>query len=84
VTERTHTIAAVTLFAGAAIYLTRPLGHTLGRPRPELAPEGVDAVFDHLGGASVTLSYRLLNHTGSLASYSIAASRGAAPGNQLS
>jgi NADPH:quinone reductase-like Zn-dependent oxidoreductase len=39
----------------------------------ELAPEGVDAVFDHLGGASVTLSYRLLNRTGTLVSYSIAA-----------
>ncbi|MFE2035071.1 medium chain dehydrogenase/reductase family protein [Streptomyces scopuliridis] len=39
----------------------------------ELAPAGVDAVFDHLGGASVTLSYRLLNRTGTLVSYSIAA-----------
>jgi NADPH:quinone reductase-like Zn-dependent oxidoreductase len=38
----------------------------------ELAPDGVDAVFDHLGGASVDLSYRLLNRTGSLISYSIA------------
>jgi NADPH2:quinone reductase len=38
-----------------------------------LAPDGVDAVFDHLGGASVTLSYRLLNRTGTLVSYSIAA-----------
>lgn len=38
-----------------------------------LAPGGVDAVFDHLGGASVTLSYRLLNRTGTLVSYSIAA-----------
>jgi len=37
-----------------------------------LAPHGVDAVFDHLGGASVTRSYRLLNHTGTLVSYSIA------------
>ncbi|WP_329453848.1 medium chain dehydrogenase/reductase family protein [Streptomyces sp. NBC_01497] len=39
----------------------------------ELAPDGVDAVFDHLGGKSVTLSYRLLNRTGTLVSYSIAA-----------
>lgn len=39
----------------------------------ELAPDGVDAVFDHLGGASVNLSYRLLNRTGTLVSYSIAA-----------
>lgn len=38
----------------------------------ELAPDGVDAVFDHLGGASVNLSYRLLNRTGTLVSYSIA------------
>jgi NADPH:quinone reductase-like Zn-dependent oxidoreductase len=39
----------------------------------ELAPGGVDAVFDHLGGASVTLSYRLLDRSGTLVSYSIAA-----------
>jgi NADPH:quinone reductase-like Zn-dependent oxidoreductase len=39
----------------------------------ELAPDGVDAAFDHLGGASVSLSYRLLNRTGTLVSYSIAA-----------
>jgi len=32
----------------------------------------VDAVFDHLGGTSVTRSYRLLNRTGTLVSYSIA------------
>ncbi|WP_406163736.1 medium chain dehydrogenase/reductase family protein [Streptomyces sp. NBC_00882] len=38
-----------------------------------LAPDGVDAVFDHLGGVSVTLSYRLLNRTGTLVSYSITA-----------
>ncbi|GAA3273552.1 zinc-binding dehydrogenase [Dactylosporangium vinaceum] len=38
----------------------------------ELAPDGVDAVFDHLGGASVGRSYRLLNRTGTLVSYSIA------------
>jgi NADPH2:quinone reductase len=38
----------------------------------ELAPEGVDAVFDHLGGANVSASYRLLNRTGTLVCYSIA------------
>jgi NADPH:quinone reductase-like Zn-dependent oxidoreductase len=38
----------------------------------ELAPGGVDAVFDHLGGASLTVSYRLLNRTGTLVVYSIA------------
>jgi NADPH:quinone reductase-like Zn-dependent oxidoreductase len=41
----------------------------------DLAPGGVDAVFDHLGGASVTRSYRLLNRTGTLVSYSIASKR---------
>jgi NADPH:quinone reductase-like Zn-dependent oxidoreductase len=38
----------------------------------EHAPGGVDAVFDHLGGASVARSYRLLSRTGTLVSYSIA------------
>ncbi|MFI5842963.1 medium chain dehydrogenase/reductase family protein [Catenuloplanes sp. NPDC051500] len=37
-----------------------------------LTPGGVDAVFDHLGGASVGRSYRLLNRTGTLVCYSIA------------
>ena len=38
----------------------------------EVAPDGVDAVFDHLAGKSVSISYRLLNRTGTLVSYSIA------------
>lgn len=38
-----------------------------------LAPDGVDAAFDHLGGASANLSHRLLNRTGTLVCYSIAA-----------
>jgi NADPH:quinone reductase-like Zn-dependent oxidoreductase len=38
----------------------------------ELAPGGVDAVFDHLGGASISVSYGLLNRTGTLVGYSIA------------
>ncbi|MHA6757244.1 medium chain dehydrogenase/reductase family protein [Streptacidiphilus sp. PAMC 29251] len=38
-----------------------------------LAPDGVDAVFDHRGDASVNRSYRLLNRTGTLVVYSIAA-----------
>jgi NADPH2:quinone reductase len=37
-----------------------------------LAPGGVDAVFDHLGGASIARSHRLLNRTGTLVCYSIA------------
>jgi NADPH2:quinone reductase len=41
----------------------------------ELAPDGVDAVFDHLGGDSVTRSYRLLSRTGTLVCYSIASKR---------
>jgi NADPH:quinone reductase-like Zn-dependent oxidoreductase len=45
-----------------------------GRVR-DLAPGGVDAVFDHLGGASVSRSYRLLNRTGTLVCYSIASKR---------
>ncbi|MFI5932240.1 medium chain dehydrogenase/reductase family protein [Actinoplanes sp. NPDC051494] len=44
----------------------------LGSRIRALAPDGVDAVFDHLGGASVDLSYRLLNRTGTLVCYSIA------------
>jgi len=39
----------------------------------ELAPEGVDVVFDHRGDTSVDRSYRLLNRTGTLVVYSIAA-----------
>lgn len=37
-----------------------------------VAPDGVDAVFDHLAGKSITISHRLLNRTGTLVSYSIA------------
>lgn len=38
----------------------------------EVALDGVDAVFDHLAGKSISISYRLLNRTGTLVSYSIA------------
>ncbi|WP_410654315.1 medium chain dehydrogenase/reductase family protein [Amycolatopsis sp. lyj-112] len=41
----------------------------------ELAPEGVDAVFDHVGGASVPASWRLLARGGTLVSYGSAATR---------
>ncbi len=37
-----------------------------------LAPDGVDAVFDHLGGASVGESYRLLAPGGALVAYGMA------------
>ncbi|WP_037304836.1 medium chain dehydrogenase/reductase family protein [Amycolatopsis orientalis] len=41
----------------------------------ELAPEGVDAVFDHVGGASVVASWRLLARGGTLVAYGSAATR---------
>ena len=37
----------------------------------ELAPEGVDAVFDHIGGASLVRSHGLLADGGTLVSYSL-------------
>ncbi|HWG13632.1 MAG TPA: medium chain dehydrogenase/reductase family protein [Streptosporangiaceae bacterium] len=41
----------------------------------ELAPDGVDAVFDHLGLASARRSYRLLARGGTLVAYGQAAQR---------
>ncbi len=41
-----------------------------------LAPAGVDAVFDHIGGASLTRSWRLLASGGTLVSYAILAETG--------
>ena len=46
----------------------------------ELAPDGVDAVFDHVGGKSVVDSYRLLARGGALVSYGSAATKND-PGN---
>ncbi|QIS04121.1 zinc-binding dehydrogenase [Nocardia brasiliensis] len=43
----------------------------------ELAPEGVDAVFDHVGGATVVDSWRLLRRGGTLVSYGSAATKDA-------
>jgi NADPH:quinone reductase-like Zn-dependent oxidoreductase len=40
-----------------------------------LAPEGVDAVFDHVGGAGLFASHRLLRRGGALVSYGSAATR---------
>lgn len=37
----------------------------------ELAPDGVDAVFDHIGGASLRRSHHLLARNGTLVSYSL-------------
>jgi len=41
----------------------------------ELAPSGVDAVFDHVGGPGLVDSYRLLARGGTLVSYGTAATR---------
>jgi NADPH:quinone reductase-like Zn-dependent oxidoreductase len=41
----------------------------------ELAPKGVDAVFDHVGGPGIVESYRLLARGGTLVSYGTAATR---------
>jgi NADPH:quinone reductase-like Zn-dependent oxidoreductase len=37
----------------------------------ELAPEGVDAVFDHIGGPSIARSFSLLGRGGTLVSYAM-------------
>ncbi|WP_199440961.1 medium chain dehydrogenase/reductase family protein [Umezawaea beigongshangensis] len=41
----------------------------------EIAPDGVDAVFDHVGGRSVTDSWRLLARGGTLVAYGTAVTR---------
>lgn len=41
----------------------------------ELAPDGVDAVFDHVGGAGLRQSWRLLRRGGTLVSYGTAATK---------
>jgi NADPH2:quinone reductase len=46
----------------------------------ELAPSGVDAVFDHVGGAGIEDSWRMLGAGGTLVSYGTAATKDA-PGN---
>ncbi|SER35831.1 NADPH:quinone reductase [Lentzea xinjiangensis] len=46
----------------------------------ELAPDGVDAVFDHVGGPTVQDSWRLLRRGGALISYGSAATKNE-PGN---
>ncbi|KOV80373.1 medium chain dehydrogenase/reductase family protein [Nocardia sp. NRRL S-836] len=41
----------------------------------ELAPEGVDAVFDHVGGAGLRESWKLLRRGGALVNYGTAATK---------
>ena len=41
----------------------------------ELAPDGVDAVFDHVGGPGIAESWRLLRRGGTLVSYGTAATK---------
>ncbi|GAA1300299.1 medium chain dehydrogenase/reductase family protein [Saccharothrix xinjiangensis] len=49
----------------------------------ELAPAGVDAVFDHVGGAAVVESWRLLRRGGTLVSYGTAATKDVEGSSQL-
>ncbi|RBM21760.1 medium chain dehydrogenase/reductase family protein [Streptomyces sp. PT12] len=49
----------------------------------ELAPDGVDAVFDHVGGPGIEDSWRLLRRGGTLVSYGTAASKDEEGSSQL-
>ncbi|UJW32174.1 medium chain dehydrogenase/reductase family protein [Saccharothrix sp. AJ9571] len=49
----------------------------------EIAPDGVDAVFDHVGGAGIVESWRLLRRGGTLVSYGTAASKDVDGSSQL-
>lgn len=49
----------------------------------ELAPAGVDAVFDHVGGAGLVRSWRLLRKGGTLVSYGTAATKDDEGNSQL-
>ncbi|MDQ0375501.1 medium chain dehydrogenase/reductase family protein [Cellulomonas humilata] len=48
-----------------------------------LAPDGVDAVFDHVGGPGLADSWRLLRRSGTLVSYGTAATKDDAGRSQL-
>ncbi|MFD9699051.1 medium chain dehydrogenase/reductase family protein [Lentzea sp. NPDC059081] len=48
----------------------------------ELAPEGVDAVFDHVGGAGLKESWKLLRRGGTLVNYGTASTKDE-PGNAM-
>ncbi|WLQ68644.1 medium chain dehydrogenase/reductase family protein [Streptomyces glycanivorans] len=49
----------------------------------ELAPDGVDAVFDHVGGPAIEDSWQLLRRGGTLVSYGTAASKDEEGNSQL-
>ncbi|MFD5830294.1 medium chain dehydrogenase/reductase family protein [Lentzea sp. NPDC060358] len=49
----------------------------------ELAPDGVDAVFDHVGGPGVQKSWQLLRKGGTLVSYGTAAAKDDTGGSQV-
>ncbi|MFE9007693.1 medium chain dehydrogenase/reductase family protein [Streptomyces sp. NPDC007875] len=49
----------------------------------EIAPDGVDAVFDHVGGPGVAQSWRLLRRGGTLVSYGTAATKNEEGSSQL-
>ncbi|MGW7696373.1 medium chain dehydrogenase/reductase family protein [Streptomyces asiaticus] len=49
----------------------------------EIAPDGVDAVFDHVGGPGVVRSWRLLRRGGTLVSYGTAATKDEEGSSQL-
>lgn len=49
----------------------------------EIAPDGVDAVFDHVGGPGVAQSWRLLRRGGTLVSYGTAATKDEEGSSQL-
>ncbi|MBL1119821.1 zinc-binding dehydrogenase [Streptomyces sp. 110] len=49
----------------------------------KLAPDGVDAVFDHVGGPGIVESWRLLRRGGTLVSYGTAATKNEEGSSQL-
>ncbi|MGI5222601.1 medium chain dehydrogenase/reductase family protein [Nocardia sp. CA-290969] len=49
----------------------------------DIAPDGVDAVFDHVGGAGVVGSWRLLRKGGTLVSYGTAATKDVEGNSQM-
>lgn len=63
-----------------------PVDHRAPDPAARIrriAPDGVDAVFDHVGGAGIRDSWRLLRRGGTLVSYGTAATKDVAGASQL-